>query len=108
MQVRSPRTRRMKEIAVARQEQFEVENRQWKWPRFSLRTVLIVMTLYAVVGGIAAAVAEKDDLFGTLIGGIVLIWCIFCWELVRINRSFFMIYHASQRADMEDSIEEED
>jgi hypothetical protein len=64
----------------------------WKWPRYSLRSFFLVITIYAAVGGALMIIVDgEDEVVGTMLGGIVLIWCLVCWHIVRLNRTWFTI-----------------
>lgn len=69
----------------------QVSDEPWKWPQYSLRTILTVVTIYAIAVIIAIKRLDEDDAIGMVIGGVVLIWCALGWRFVRLNRSRFVV-----------------
>jgi hypothetical protein len=64
---------------------------KWKWPSFSLKSILVVSGVYAALGFWASSYLEADDALGVLAGSLVLGWCLLCWRFVRLNRERFSI-----------------
>ena len=57
----------------------------WLWPQWRLRDGFVGL---AAIAGLCAILrrAPYEEAVGALAGGIVLLWTVFCWALVRRNR----------------------
>jgi hypothetical protein len=68
----------------------EISRATWRWPRFSLRVFLAVITIYAIFIGYASTWNDRNEAISSTFGSVVLGWFIFCWYISRINREWIV------------------
>ncbi len=65
--------------------------RRWRWPQFSLWECLLTVTVLAGLWSILALREDADELVGSILGSLVLVWCLVCWRTIRLNSPLFKI-----------------
>jgi hypothetical protein len=61
---------------------------KWRWPRFNLRTLFATTGVYAILAGGLLIIRENEDAIGPAFGSLILVWGVFCWHVVRLNRNW--------------------